>query len=95
VLIATMPGYLRARSRSQWIEVMTSRGYVIRAETGVRFLGHGPYILAVRLLRRFGFAPGALDFLRFACWMLDLALARLPLITRLADVRLLTFEKPR
>jgi 2-polyprenyl-3-methyl-5-hydroxy-6-metoxy-1,4-benzoquinol methylase len=95
VLVGTMPSYLRARSRRQWIEVMTSRGYVRRAESGVRFLGHGPYILAVRLLRRFGVAPGALNSLRSACWMLDLALARLPLITRLADVRLLVFEKPR
>lgn len=95
VLVGTMPSYLRARSRRQWIEVMTSRGYVKRAESGVRFLGHGPYILAVRLLRRFGIAPGALNLLRSACWMLDLALARLPLITRLADVRLLVFEKPR
>jgi ubiquinone/menaquinone biosynthesis C-methylase UbiE len=95
VLFGTMPSYLRARSRGQWIEVMTSRGYVKRAESGVRFLGHGPYIIAVRLLRRFGIAPGALDFLRSACWLLDLALARLPLITRLADVRVVVFEKPR
>jgi 2-polyprenyl-3-methyl-5-hydroxy-6-metoxy-1,4-benzoquinol methylase len=95
VLVGTMPAYLRARSRHQWIEVMTSRGYIKRAETGVRFLGHGPYIIAVRLLRRFSLPAAALDFLRSACWMLDLALARLPLITRLADVRLLIFEKPR
>jgi ubiquinone/menaquinone biosynthesis C-methylase UbiE len=95
VLVGTMPGYLRARTRGQWIDVMTSRGYVKRAESGVRFLGHGPYIIAVRLLRRFGIKAEALNFLRSACWLLDLALARLPLITRLADVRLLTFEKPR
>jgi ubiquinone/menaquinone biosynthesis C-methylase UbiE len=91
----TMPSYMRARSRRQWIEVMTSRGYVKRAESGVRFLGHGPYIIAVRLLRRFGAAPTALNALRSLCWALDLALARLPVITRLADVRLLIFEKPR
>ena len=74
---------------------MTSRGYVKRAESGVRFLGHGPYIIAVRLLRRFGVAPAALNALRSVCWALDLFLARLPGITRLADVRLLIFEKPR
>jgi 2-polyprenyl-3-methyl-5-hydroxy-6-metoxy-1,4-benzoquinol methylase len=93
--VGSMPSYMRARTRRQWIEVMTSRGYVQRAESGVRFLGHGPYIIAVRLLRRFGMGPGVLDLLRSACWMLDLALARLPLVTRLADVRLLIFEKPR
>jgi len=93
--VSSMPSYMRARTRRQWIEVMTSRGYVQRAESGVRFLGHGPYIIAVRLLRRFGIGPGVLDLLRSACWMLDLALARLPLVTRLADVRLLIFEKPR
>jgi len=91
----TMPSYIRARSRRQWIEVMTSRGYVKRAESGVRFLGHGPYIIAVRLLGRFGVTPGGLKALRSAGWVLDLALARLPGITRLADVRLLIFEKPR
>ena len=89
----SMPSYMRARSRRQWIEVMTSRGYVKRAETGVRFLGHGPYIIAVRLLRRFGITPASLSALRAVCWGFDLALARLPVITRLADVRLLVFEK--
>jgi SAM-dependent methyltransferase len=95
VAFGTMPSYIRARSRRQWIEVMTSRGYVKRAESGVRFLGHGPYIIAVRLLRRFGVAPAALNALRSVCWALDLFLARLPGITRLADVRLLIFEKQR
>jgi hypothetical protein len=90
-----MPSYMRARSRRQWIEVMTSRGYVKRAESGVRFLGHGPYIIAVRLLRRFGAAPAAPNALRSLGWALDLALARLPVITQVADVRLLIFEKPR
>lgn len=93
--VGTMPSYMRARSRRQWIEVMTSRGYVKRAESGVRFLGHGPYILGVRLLRRFGISAAALNALRSACWLLDLSLARLPIVTRLADVRLLVFEKPR
>lgn len=93
--VGTMPSYMHGRSRRQWIEVMTSRGYIKREESGVRFLGHGPYILAIRLVRRFGIAPDALNFLRSACWALDLSLARVPLITRLADVRLLTFEKPR
>jgi 2-polyprenyl-3-methyl-5-hydroxy-6-metoxy-1,4-benzoquinol methylase len=95
VAVGTMPSYIRARSRREWIEVMTSRGYVKRAESGVRFLGHGPYIIAVRLLRRFGITPASLNPLRSACWALDLALARLPGITRLADVRLLVFEKAR
>jgi ubiquinone/menaquinone biosynthesis C-methylase UbiE len=94
VAAGSMPSYMRARSRRQWIEVMTSRGYVKRAETGVRFLGHGPYIIAVRLLRRFGITRASLSPLRALCWGFDLALARLPGITRLADVRLLVFEKP-
>jgi 2-polyprenyl-3-methyl-5-hydroxy-6-metoxy-1,4-benzoquinol methylase len=95
VRVGSMPSYMRARTRRQWIDVMSSRGYVQRAESGVRFLGHGPYILAVRLCRRLGIAPAALDLLRSICWMLDLTLARTPLITRLADVRLLIFEKSR
>jgi ubiquinone/menaquinone biosynthesis C-methylase UbiE len=95
VAVGTMPSEIRVRSRRQWVEVMTSRGYVKRAESGVRFLGYGPYMIGVRLLTRFGVAPAALNALRSVCWALDLFLARVPLITRAADVRLLIFEKPR
>jgi len=94
-----MPGYMHARSRGQWIHAFTSRGCRLRAETGVRFLGHGPYMLAVRLLRRLWPAidketpPPSLNALRATCRAVDLALARIPGITLLGDVRLFIFEK--
>lgn len=95
VRMGEMPGHIRARTRREWIDALTSRGYMKRAETGIRFLGHGPYMIAVRLLRRRGPTRDAFPGLRSACWALDLALARVPLLTRAADVRLLVFEKPR
>jgi len=94
-----MPGYMHARSRGQWIHAFTSRGCRLRAETGVRFLGHGPYMLAVRLTRRLWPAidketpPPSLNALRATCRAVDLALARIPGITLLGDVRLFIFEK--
>src|SRR5260370_39483421 len=94
-----MPGYVHARSRGQWIRAFTSRRCRLRAETGVRFLGHGPYMLAVKLARRLRPAidketpPPALNALRATCQAVDLALARIPGITLTGDVRLLIFEK--
>jgi hypothetical protein len=94
-----MPGYMHARSRGQWIRAFTSRGCRLRAESGVRFLGHGPYMLAVRLTRRLWPAidketpPPALNALRASCQAVDLALARIPGITLLGDVRLFIFDK--
>ncbi len=94
-----MPGYMRAGSRAQWMRAFTSRGCRLRAETGVRFLGHGPYMVAVKLARRLRPAtdketpPAALNALRAACQAVDLALARIPGITLAGDVRLLVFEK--
>ncbi len=94
-----MPGYMRAGSRAQWMRAFTSRGCRLRAETGVRFLGHGPYMVAVKLARRLRPAtdketpPPALNALRAACQAVDLALARIPGITLAGDVRLLCFEK--
>jgi hypothetical protein len=99
VVFGSMPGYMHARSRGQWIRTFTSRGCRLRAETGVRFLGHGPYMLAVRLTRRLWPAidretpPPALSALRATCQAVDLSLARIPGITLLGDVRLLIFEK--
>lgn len=95
VRMGEMPGHIRARTRLEWIDALTSRAYTKRAETGIRFLGHGPYMIAVRLLRRRGPTRDAFPRLRSACWALDLALARVPVLTRAADVRLLVFEKPR
>jgi SAM-dependent methyltransferase len=94
-VIGPTPSYLRARDRGQWLHAITSRGYTRRSETGIRFLGHIPYMLAVRLLRRFMRPPPTLRWLRALCWALDLALARVPGITLLADVRLIVFEKAR
>ena len=89
------PSYLRARDRGEWLHAITSRGYTRRSETGIRFLGHIPYMLAVRLLRRYNRQPVALRWLRAVGWAVDLALARVPGITLLADVRLIVFEKAR
>jgi SAM-dependent methyltransferase len=98
-VFGSMPGYMRARSRGQWVGAFTSRGCRLRAEAGVRFLGHGPYMLAVKLAHRLRPAtnketpPPALNALRASCQALDLALARIPGITLTGDVRLLCFEK--
>jgi SAM-dependent methyltransferase len=98
-VFGSMPGYMRARSRGQWVSAFTSRGCRLRAETGVRFLGHGPYMLAVKLARRLRPAtsketpPAALNVLRASCQAVDLVLARIPGVTLTGDVRLLCFEK--
>ena len=104
-VFGSMPGYIHARSRGQWIRAFTSRGCRLQAETGVRFLGHGPYMLAVRLARRLrpprrrrpsideGTPPPALNALRAACQAVDLALARIPGITLTSDVSLFIYEK--
>lgn len=98
-VFGSVPGYMRARSRGQWVRAFTSRGGRLQAETGVRFLGHGPYMLAVKLVRRLRPAtdretpPPALNAMRAVCQALDLVLARIPGITLLGDVRLLAFEK--
>jgi SAM-dependent methyltransferase len=98
-VFGSMPGYMRARSRAEWVRAFTSRGCRLRAETGVRFLGHVPYMLAVKLARRLRPAtdketpPAGLNALRAVGQGLDLALARIPGITLTGDVRLLTFEK--
>jgi SAM-dependent methyltransferase len=98
-VFGSMPGYIHARSRGRWIRAFTSRGCRLKRETGVRFLGHGPYMLAVRLARRLRPAidnqtpPPALNALRGACQAVDLVLARIPGITLTGDVRLLIFEK--
>jgi SAM-dependent methyltransferase len=98
-VFGSMPGYMHARSRGQWVHAFTSRGCRLRAETGVRFLGHGPYMLAVKLARRLRPAsnrdvpPPALNALRASCQAIDLALARIPGITLTGDVRLFSFEK--
>jgi SAM-dependent methyltransferase len=98
-VFGSVPGYMRARSRGQWVRAFTSRGCRLRAETGVRFLGHGPYMVAVKLARRLRPAtdreapPPALNALRAVSQAVDLALARIPGIRLTADVRLLVFEK--
>jgi hypothetical protein len=98
-VLGRMPAYMRARSRGEWIRAFTSRGYRRRAETGVRFLGHGPYMLAVYLARRLRppvnkeTPPPALDWLRAWCQAVDLVVAQIPGITLAGDVRLLIFEK--
>lgn len=98
-VLGRMPAYMRARSRGEWIRAFTSRGYRRRAETGVRFLGHGPYMLMVYLARRLRpetnkeTPPPALNWLRACCQAMDLAIARIPGITIAGDVRLLIFEK--
>jgi SAM-dependent methyltransferase len=98
-VFGSVPGYMRARSRGQWVRAFTSRGCRLRAETGVRFLGHAPYMLAVKLARRLRpvtnkeVPPPALNALRVSCQAVDLALARIPGITLTGDVRLLCFEK--
>jgi ubiquinone/menaquinone biosynthesis C-methylase UbiE len=96
-----MPAYMRARTRGEWISAFTSRGLTRRSETGIRFLGHGPYMLAVYLARRLGKSTNgeatrpALKPLRAACRALDLTLARVPGLTLAAEVRLITFEKAK
>lgn len=97
-VLGAMPANIRARSRAEWVRAFRSRGYAKRAETGVRFLGHGPYMLAVKLARRLSLAggvepPPALNGLRKLCQALDLMLARTPGLTLLGDVRLFVFEK--
>lgn len=85
-VFGSMPAYIRPRDRGHWISAVTSRGYSKRAETGVRFVGHAPYIITRRAFRHVG-------WLRSACWAIDLALARIPLVTLAADVRLFVFQK--
>ena len=90
--------YLRARSRGEWVSAFTSRGFAKRRETGIRFFGHGPYMLAVYMERRmWGGTPAdparGLDWLRTFCQAIDLGLARIPGVTLAADVRLFIFEK--
>lgn len=79
--------YMRPHSRQDWISALTSRGYELRGETGIRFAGHIPYMVTRRAFRDVG-------VVRSMGWTLDLALARIPLVTRAADVRLLVFHKP-
>ena len=88
-----MPAYMKARSRRDWIEAFTSRGFKPRSESGIRFLGHGPYMLAVHLARLLGRTDPQLIALRAVCRAVDLTLARIPGLTLVADVRLITFEK--
>lgn len=83
----SMPAYIRPRDRGQWISAITSRGYGKRAETGIRFAGHVPYMLTHRAAH-LDLAP-----LRAAGWALDGALSRIPWLTLAGDVRLLVFEK--
>lgn len=97
-VLGAMPANIRARSRAEWVRAFHSRGYSKRAETGVRFLGHGPYMVAVKLARRLKSADGvepprALNGLRALCQAFDLMLARIPGLTLLGDVRLFIFEK--
>lgn len=92
VVIGHGDAHLRARSRRQWIDATTRHGYSKTAEVGVRFIGHIPYMLAVRATRRLGRSP-ALDMLRRVGWAVDLGLSRVPGLTRAGDVRLLLFEK--
>lgn len=92
-VIGHVPAYMRARSRGEWISAFTSRGFKKRSETGIRFLGHGPYMLAVHLARLLGHPDAQLITLRAVCRALDLTLARVPGLTLVADVRLITFEK--
>jgi SAM-dependent methyltransferase len=92
VVLSGAGSHLRARSRRQWIDVITPHGYAKTGEVGVRFIGHIPYMVAVRATRRFGRSP-ALDLLRRFGWAVDLGLSRVPGLTRVADVRLLLFEK--
>ena len=92
-VLGDMPAYMKARSRNEWINAFTSRGFEKRSETGIRFLGHGPYMLAVHLARRLGHSDAQLIPLRAVCRGFDLTLARVPGLTLVADVRLITFEK--
>jgi SAM-dependent methyltransferase len=92
-VLGHMPAYMKARSRHEWIKAFASRGLGKRSETGIRFLGHGPYMLAVHLARLLGRADPQLIPLRAVCRALDLTLARIPGLTLVADVRLITFEK--
>jgi 2-polyprenyl-3-methyl-5-hydroxy-6-metoxy-1,4-benzoquinol methylase len=97
-VVGRKAAYLRARSRAEWITAFTSRGFVRRREAGIRFLGHGPYMLAVYAARRLDRRttedpPRGLNGLRTLCQAFDLVLARIPGITLAADVRLLVFEK--
>jgi len=94
-VLGRMPTYMRARSRTEWITAFTSRGLEKKSETGIRFLGHGPYMLAVHLARLLGRTDPQLIPLRAACRALDLTLARVPGLTLTADVRLITFENPQ
>ena len=93
-VLVHMPAYMKARSRGEWIGAFTSRGFKKKSETGIRFVGHGPYMLAIRLARLLGRTEPRLAPLRAVCRAIDLALARSPGLTLAADVRLVTFEKP-
>lgn len=85
-VMRSMPAYIRPRERREWVAALRARGYRKRAETGIRFAGHAPYMIACRAFRPLG-------WLRSIGWAVDLTLARLPVVTLAADVRLLVFEK--
>jgi ubiquinone/menaquinone biosynthesis C-methylase UbiE len=85
--------HMKTRSRRQWIEAVESRGYSKRAETGVRFVGHVPFMVAVRIWSRLGGGTRSLRWLRAVCWALDLGLARIGGLTLMSPVRLIVFEK--
>ena len=92
-VLRQMPAYMKARSRGEWIKAFESRGFKRRSETGIRFVGHVPYMLTVRLARLLGRTDAQLIPLRAVCRAIDLALARVPGFTLAADVQLITFEK--
>jgi 2-polyprenyl-3-methyl-5-hydroxy-6-metoxy-1,4-benzoquinol methylase len=92
-LVGRTAPHLTARSRRQWIAALESAGYTKVRESGVRFAGHVPYMLGIRLLRHRGGDPEGLGWLRSMGWRLDLALARVPGLRLLADVRVLVFKK--
>jgi len=75
--VSHMPAYMKARSRREWITAFTSRASWPRSESGVRFLGHGPYRLAVHLAGAWEAPTHSSSLLRAACRALDLTLARI------------------
>jgi ubiquinone/menaquinone biosynthesis C-methylase UbiE len=86
--------HVRVRTRRQWIELLVSRGYRRRFETGVRFVGYMPYMLAVRASRALGLRRQPIGWLRTVSRAVDRSLSRIPGVSLAADVRMIVFEKP-
>lgn len=95
--------HLVPRTRAEWLEAFRARGLDLVSETGIRFAGHGAFLIGMglrsRLRTRDGLdaegSPATLPgrLLRGAGQVVDLALQRTPAVSSLSPVRLLVLAR--